>query len=1010
MATDFCRQKVRRLRKELFLLPSVETPPPSPMPKSTAKTVWSQAIEAAQAPERAAHHLGLLRGAGAQGLDNLPAEQARVLCALFSGSPAMSAWLIKHPEWVGEVSQPDSLQHPRQTQGLARELGETLLPALEGRDYEKALASVRLFRQREMVRIAARDLARIDTTPSIIREISNVAGVCLDAVGRICWQRTVERFGTPYHQDAAGAWHPTPWCVLGLGKLGGQELNYSSDVDVIFVYAEEGYVFKDAPKRAEPGRGLSSHELMRRLAEMFVAEVGRLTENGMLYRIDLRLRPEGKVGPLARSLASYENFYSQWGQTWERMMLIKARCVAGNPSLAGEFLEMVQSFRFPRSPSEQMLRDIASMKRRIEQEVVKAGEIDRNVKLGRGGIREIEFVVQTQQLIHAGRMPFLQGSQTLPLLTKLVDYRMLEPEEARALAEAYCFLRDVEHRLQMEQNLQTHTIPTDRKACERLAALMGYRSLKEFEAARHRHTSLVRRIYGRFVKAEETRDGADLPPAFTEEHEKAWHAVLAARSFRDPAKGCRLLGELVNGPGYVHVSPRTVELAMQLVPRLLAMCPRRDDSPEDRPRTVLSDPDRVLARLDSFVAAYGARALLYETWTRNPSLFDLLIVLFDRSEFLAEAAIRTPDLVDELEQSGRLRRGKTAAETLKDLRHGHKDADQSLWVRKYHQAELMRIGLRDILGLSDFDHAMTELTALAEACLQYVLEVVLKRHRLKTAPFAVVGLGKLGGSEIDYGSDLDVVFVAGAKARNLPRMQRMAAEMIDLLSSKTEAGLVFKTDARLRPDGEKGLLVNTLPAYEEYYRQRAMLWEIQAVSRCRAVAGNEAVGREFQSMVGTFTHFSPAPVRLACYRPDWKAEIGRMRARIEKERTPAGKDELAIKTGRGGLIDAEFLAQAVCLDRGWHEPNTFRVLERIQEEGVLPTGPATDLLDSYRRLRRVEGILRRWSYEGEILLPDDPAPLYRVAVRCGYRDAAAFLKDLALWRSRMRAVFAWYFA
>lgn len=690
-------------------------------------------------------------------------------------------------------------------------------------------------------------------------------------------------------------------------------------------------------------------------------------------------------------------------------MLIKARCVAGNTSLAGEFLEMVQSFRFPRSPSERMLRDIAGMKQRIEQEVVKAGEIDRNVKLGRGGIREIEFVVQTQQLIHAGRMPFLQGSQTLPLLGKLVDYRMLEAEEARSLAEAYCFLRDVEHRLQMEQNLQTHTIPTDRKACERLAVLMGYRTLKEFEAARRRHTSLVRRIYDRFVKVEEAREGVDLPPSFSEENEKAWESALAARSFRDPAKGCRLLGELVNGPGYVHVSPRTVELAMQLVPRFLAMCPRRDDDRTEKPRTILSDPDRVLARLDSFVAAYGARALLYETWTRNPSLFDLLIVLFDRSEFLAEAAIRTPDLVDELEQSGRLRRGKTAAETLKDLRHGHQDADQSLWIRKYHEAELMRIGLRDILGLADFDHAMSELTSLAEACLQYALEVVLKRHRLKTAPFAIVGLGKLGGCEIDYGSDLDVVFVASDRVRNLPRMQRMAAEIIDLLSSKTEAGLVFKIDARLRPDGEKGLLVNTLPAYEDYYRQRAMLWEIQAVSRCRAVAGNEAVGRDFEAMTGRIANFSATSVKLACHRPDWRAEIGRMRARIEKERTPAGKDALAIKTGKGGLIDAEFLAQAVCLERGWQEPNTFRVLERIQKEGVLPPTPAADLLESYRRLRRVEGILRRWSYEGEILLPDDPAPLYRVAVRCDYPDAAAFLKDLGAWRSRMRAVFNAFF-
>lgn len=979
------------------------------------KSVWSSAIAASADPARVTHQIKLLQAtSAAELLEKVPGEQARILSALFSGSPAMSEWLVKHPDWLAQVSDPARLEHARQPQGLAREVDEWLRPALVARDYEGALKQLRLFRQREMARIAARDLARLDRTPGIIREISLVADTCLDAVGRICWQRLTERLGLPYQQDASGAWQVTPWCVLGLGKLGGQELNYSSDVDVVFVYGEEGFVFKEAPRRGQEGRGLTSHELFRRMVEAYVGEVGKLTEQGTLFRIDLRLRPEGKVGPLARSLASYENFYAQWGQTWERLMLIKARKVAGDTSLAGEFLEMVQPFRFPRSPSERMLRDIAGMKQRIEQEVVKAGEIDRNVKLGRGGIREIEFIVQTQQLLHAGRIPFLQGAQTLPLLAKLVSYGLLVEEDARALTEAYCFLRDVEHRLQMYQNLQTHTIPTDRTARERLAVCMGFRSAKEFEAARGRHTQLVRRVYDRFLKVEEGSDPAGLPPNFSDEHLAAWQQILSAHSFREAERGCKFLSELVHGPGYVHVSPRTVELAMGLVPRLLALCPRRDGAntaaavppgASNLAAARLSDPDRVVARLDRFVAAYGARALLYETWTRNPSLFDLLVVLFDRSEFLAEAAIRTPDLVDELEQSGRLRRGKTAAETLRDLRHGLKDEDQAKWLRSYHQAELMRIGLRDILGLADFDQAMTELTALAEACLQYACEVVCHRHRLKQIPFAVIGLGKLGGAEIDYGSDLDVVFVTGPRPRNLPKLQGLASEVIHLLTDKTEDGLVFKTDARLRPDGEKGLLVNSLPAYEEYYRQRALLWEMQALSRARAVAGDAAVGTAFTEMASRLTDFSGAENRVASHRPDWRAEIVRMRRRIEKERTPAGQDALAFKTGRGGLIDAEFLAQTFCLARGWHEPNTFKALERIEREGALPAADAAALRENYRKLRRVEAILRRWSYEGESVLPSDPAPLYRVAVRCGYQDAAPFMAALAGWREGMRAVF-----
>ena len=350
----------------------------------------------------------------------------------------------------------------------------------------------------------------------------------------------------------------------------------------------------------------------------------------------------------------------------------------------------------------------------------------------------------------------------------------------------------------------------------------------------------------------------------------------------------------------------------------------------------LSDPDRVVTRLDSFISAYGARATLFELWNSNPAIFELLVLLFDRSEFLAELAIRTPDLVDELVISGRLRQRKSAEETLRDLRHGLGDEDQQLWLRRYHQTELMRIGLRDILGLADFEQYLTELSGLAEACLQYALEVVMRKHKLKAPPFVIIGLGKLGGAEIDYGSDLDVVFVADAKAKKLTTLARLALEVLDLVSARTEQGVVFRMDARLRPDGEKGLLVNTLSAYEEYYRQRAQLWEIQSLTRTRPVAGDLKLGAQFQTLAATLTNFRHPALPLAAYAPDWKQKIHQMRMRIEKERTPAGKDDLAIKTGKGGLMDAEFIAQALCLEHGWQEANTLRVLERGRAAGVLP--------------------------------------------------------------------------
>lgn len=975
---------------------------------------WKRAFKECADPQRAARQFELLSGAHPPSrLEDSSADQAKILAAVWSGSQALSAWLLADPTLLRGLS-PDALKFPRRLQGMLAEVGAWVPELLKAQDYVAAFRRLRHFQRAGLLRIAARDLARMTSVEEVTHELSNLADVCLDTVWRVCEAQLHVRHGRPYHQEPGGAWRETAGCVLGMGKLGGQELNYSSDVDVLFVYAEEGGVFKEPPEKTRPPRAaMTNHQFFNRLAEAFIAEVSRMTPEGTLYRIDLRLRPEGETGPLSRSLASYENYYAQWGQTWERMMLIKARGVAGEPQLAAEFLEMVQPFRYPRSMSQNVLREVADMKDRIEQEVVRTGELDRNVKLGRGGIREIEFIAQSLQLLHAGKQPFLQGSQTVPCLSKLVQYELLSGADADHLARAYCFLREVEHRLQMEDNLQTHTIPSQKPAQLRLARLMSFPTVNAFEKARSQHTGKVRQVFDRLLKPER-RDAAEqsgYPRTFSGT-EAQWRHLLGEHGFRDPEKALRVLREFVEGPGYVHVSPRTVALAHGLLPRLFSLCPgktvqagrRTTPAGERSTRAIpLSDPDRVVTRLDSFIAAYGARSTLFELWNSNPAIFDLLVLLFDRSEFLAELAIRTPDLVDELVTSGRLTQRKTAAETLRDLRHGLDDPDQHLWLRRYHQAELMRIGLRDILGLADFEQYLTELSALADACLQYAVEVMVRKNKLTATPFTILGLGKLGGAEIDYGSDLDIIFVAGRQARNLARLSQYAVQVLDLLSARTEQGIVFQTDARLRPDGEKGLLVNSLQAYEDYYRQRAQLWEIQALTRTRHIAGDPAAGSAFQALATRLADFRNPTLPLAAFTPDWKARIHRMRMRIEKERTPAGKEELAIKTGAGGLVDAEFIAQTLCLEHGWHEPNTLRALERAAAGRVLPK-PST-LIDNYREIRRVEAILRRWSYEGETTLPDDPAPYYRVSVRCGFESPEAFRDAMAGCRRAVRQVY-----
>jgi glutamate-ammonia-ligase adenylyltransferase len=966
------------------------------------KTDWQKIIKASADPARVKTFLSAFAETGARSrLDKFPLESARIVATLVSGSQYFGEILPAHPDLLSAFDF-ESLRHPHRAGGLRRQVKEFLEPKLAMRDYAEALSELRRFKQREMLRIAARDLGRLSNLVEITRELSDMADVCLDVVLRIASKQFVEKYGHPFHQDAQGRWQPTVFCILGLGKLGGQELNYSSDVDLMFLYEDEGEVFKEIPAGKTPPRSvMSNHQYFCKLAEALSDEISRATANGFLFRVDLRLRPEGDSGPIARSLESCENYYAQWGQTWERMMLIKARPVAGDESLAAEFLEMIQPFRFPRSISPEILREIAATKDRIENEVVRAGELERNVKLGRGGIREIEFTVQILQVLHGGRSPFLQIPQTLPCLDKLAQYDLLAREDTAKLHAAYVFLRDVEHRLQMENNLQTHTLPDDKPSLLRLARLMNFTTLKHFHTALHQHTGNVRRVYESLLKGEtQASPSASLPPF--KGMEEQWARLLAAHSFREPEKAAQLFKEFAEGPGYLHVSSRTTELARQLILKFLTLCPLFP--PADKPQAiVLSDPDRVLARMDSFIGVYGSRATLFELWNNNPKFFELLILLFDRSEFLAEVAIRTPDLIDDLVYTGRLQRRKNSTEILKELRFGSQDPDQYLWLRRYHETELMRLGLRDISGHVDIEQTPADLSAFADACLQYALEVILKKNKIKSPPLAIIGVGKLGGGEIAYGSDLDLFFVAGPKEKNLPLLQKLAAEVMDLLSRRTEQGILFHSDARLRPDGEKGVLVPTLDSCENYYRERAQLWEIQALSRARFITGNAALGEKFQMLTEKWTNLSTGPFSRDSRFKDWKAQIHHMRMRVEKERTPKGKDDLAIKTGKGGLMDAEFIAQTLCLENDWHQPNTLRALERGQKERILPD--AEKLIENYRQLRRVEAILRRWSDEGETVLPDDAPAFYRVSVRCGFDSPEKFRGALAKWRQAIRAVY-----
>ncbi len=906
--------------------------------------------------------------------------------ALLSGFPAVVEIFTSHPDWLEAVLSEESLGKTRSIEEL-REEGGTLLRNAG----PSALDPLRQFKQRSTIQNAARSLARFGSIEEITREISNVADVCVEAVTRICLREWISKFGQPWHLDSEENWQETDFCVIALGNLGGQEAGYSSEIELLFVYAEEGNVFRAAPRPNEQtGKGMTNHQFFTRLAENLIGELEKQTPDGTLFRVDVRRRPEGKSGTLARSLGSYENYYSEWGQAADRMALAKARPIAGSAELGADFLQMIQSFRYPRWMTSELLREVAAVKSKLEAEPVKEWEQERNVKIGRGGIREFEFVLQALGVLHAGRLPALQVANSLVQLARMERHPLLKRHEREEMAAAITFLREVQHRLQLEGTAPPDVIPTERQARERLARLMGFETVLEFEDAHQSHTNTVHRIFEKTLPVESERRAPALPHGDFDAEAAAWQKLLTRHGFREPAKACEILRTFLFGPEYAPLPPDAAERARQIWIRFLALCPKADGQKAPR---VLSDPDRVLARLDFFVYSYRARASLYELWVQTPLLLDLLLWLSDRSEYLAREAIQTPDILDELGLSGRLHHFRGVEESLAELHCGAGEPDQRKWLRSHFQSEAMAIGLRDILGYVDIEENVLEMSSLTEACVQYALEVVIRKHEMTQAPFCIVGCRALAGREVSYGRSIELLFVTDLGEAELPKLNLLANEFIELFSGRGDEDPLVAIQPHLK-------LVNTMESCEARYRE-LRLDDVLTIARARPIAGNMETGARFRQLA--------AEVLKAFQSRNVDAELSQWRERVEREETPPGQERLAIVTGAGGLLDGEILARAASLAHGWDEPNTMRALRRAAKEGVLPAEDATAIWNSYAELRRIESVLCRWSFQGERVLPLDEPAQYRVAVRCGFSSVAEFMKSLKETRAALRSAYLRHF-
>ncbi len=835
------------------------------------------------------------------------------LLHLLAVSSICATRLTQNPETLLWLSQPEVCMTSRGYPEMLSELHALAGDSVATQDF----AALRFWKGREMTRVALRELANVAPLEETTGELSQVAEICIRRVFDHWNTELRKRHGSP----------SADFVILGLGKLGGGELNHSSDVDLLFLYGEEGQLTPH----------ISYHEFFNRLGKKILETFSTPHPAGSLFRIDLRLRPEGSAGPLARSLESMENYYSGFGETWERLALIKAREIAGSRELAYEFLRQHQPFIYPKSATPDLLDEIASIKHRIERDIVGTEKLERDVKLGRGGIRDIEFIVQTLQLMHGARHPFLQEPNMLKALRALRELDLLPTNEVLTLDQTYRFLRRVEHRLQIEAEQQTHVVPREVEALRRLALSLRFSSSKDFTAALQGRMRAVRPIFQRIVSTTHTAPAANDLEIFSDQKR-------ATRAFTDLAQ---------SAAGF-HIAPRTRQIFGKLRPVLIGWLAKS------------ADPDATLNQFVRFVEAYGLRSLLFELLVANPRLLELLLKTLDASRFAGELLIRRPQLLEDITRDPAFDQTRSVAENLRRLDALGADANNLDPIRAYRQRQLLRIVLREVLGLASPVATCIELSDLAETCLLFAVRL------LGAEQITITALGKFGGREISYGADLDVLFIGDD--------DRTTQKLMIAMAQPTAEGNIWALDARLRPEGEKGPVVCSVETYQWYYTNRARPWELQALTRARAISGPQQ---------SEFMQIAKSAWRRAGQDPDLFIRIDEMLERIRRERG-SGSDFLDLKTGRGGIIEAEFLVQALQMRGNIWEPNWERAADRLRERRILKDAESEKLKEAYRFLRRCESAVRRYENKAVSALPTDPSEQRKLAIRAGYDSFEAF--------------------
>jgi glutamate-ammonia-ligase adenylyltransferase len=950
-------------------------------------------IAASAAPQLAARALAALAAAhpdpaGFTALLRRRRGFRRRLIPLVAASRSLGAWLATHPTEADRLADGRRFAAPRPRDELVAEATALVTeapprgsPGSAGRRSTDPLPAgpswdgLRRFKRRELLRVAVRDLAGRVAVEEVAAELAELADACLEAALRVA--------------AAESGYDPPPMrlAVLGMGKLGGNELNYVSDIDVLFCH--------EPLPGAEPEAAARAAE---RVARGVMRGLSAVTSEGTCFEVDANLRPEGRNGPLSRSLGSYLAYWDRWAQPWELQALIKVRPAAGDQQLAGRFRGEAEARVYPERLDPETVPAVRRMKARVETSAPARAGGDRQVKLGPGGLRDIEFAVQLLQLVHGRHDPALRSGSTLVALERLTAAGFVGRADAAQLADAYRFLRLVEHRLQLANERRTHTIPAGEEARRWLARTLGYRdrpeasALEQFEADRRRHLAAVRGLHEKLFYRPLLEAFGAVPAGLDPEGARE---RLAALGFANPDRAMASLRALTSGLS------RRATLMRAMLP---VMLPWLAEAP---------DPDGGLAALQVLAEALGDRAAFYGMVRDNPAAAELLCTVLGTSRLLGDLLARHPELLTAMADRQRLAAARETGELVASAtaivaRHAEAAAAWDA-LRRFKRRELVRVAVRDLTGDLPVEQVGAELSALAEACLEAGLAVAMREAgEAPPVRVAVLAMGRLGGNELSYTSDLDVLFchepVPGADPEAAHRAaDRVVRELLQGLSAVTPEGTAFKVDPNLRPEGRNGPLSRTLGSYLAYWDRWAEIWERQALIKVRPVAGDQELG-------GRFCDEAAARVYPERLDPATVAEVRRMKARVEAERLPAGADpKLHLKLGPGGLADVEWTAQLLQLRFGGRHPavrvpGTLPALDALVGVGALEPGEAAWLADAYRLCLRIRNLAYLVAGRPVDMLPTDPVALERLAQAMGIDGRQRLLEDYRRATRRARRV------